>query len=907
MQKHRIRLGSTDSVNSVNKDNKVAVDIKQTARPLIFTSLKEEVDQYEIFKNERDSCSQFRLITTITPYCTNILFNPMTEIVYKEGSEDCEVVNGDKTAQNCKDKCYGIKKPTRVDMIRNTEYSRETIGYEYHPGMDIFNNHILRNTSFKIVNKCNSESDSDREIFNTIRDVLRNFNGDVISFKNRINLNNDGIKEMKKHLYDYKDIMDITDSINNNLMEENGWLGFVNKSTIISKKTNNSKDTNGRIIWEDEDFNHVINNKESCEFIDMYPDRTLYSFNPKFNFYKNRPEYNWNICLTYPYENFYNHKLIKGINKDNSTINALLINNVTYTTGINGENILLFQTFTKHNLKTGEYIRLYYKVKDEYKVIDNIRVSNVGDLDNNNKDYYFYTTDLKLLTELGYSETQIYEYKNDDGTEFDKDKLTESLLDKNCIFRFSHLINGYESEYYIRIFHKLPNLLRKNDRITKEIANNVDELKKILNHPLYFDKEQYQLAFASTIYNDKKTQLTFTDGISVENLLDNRGRPVSEIFLTIIKNNKGNKEWYSDKFNPDEDDYEYSHCFSEVRCGFDLFFDKYVKNAECSDVKTISYSNDEGYSGNFGWDDYDGNVEDITIDDNTFIGDLVEFNITDCTEVILEDCNFRFNTYMREYGGSGLYEYVYDEITADDYDKSNDENKSAFNVSEQKNDRTNSKSLEHPEGYYYKPHYRIQIKEFGNLHQAAHFDIKVKSLELDTIDDEVILKIQTTLPHKLRMNDVVLVCDEERNRILRTNVVYVGGSNIFAISKIGELSCKNIYDILCGKYNKIKFQLRRYNEEIPEYAEKYPKINRYMWRDVNTIGNKNNVTLPEYPFANGYFYIYQDINFYLKRQDPFGKIGLYYEGNKSIVSNDVYGNSLPVSEYEYKDESEAKC
>ena len=157
------------------------------------------------------------------------------------------------------------------------------------------------------------------------------------------------------------------------------------------------------------------------------------------------------------------------------------------------------------------------------------------------------------------------------------------------------------------------------------------------------------------------------------------------------------------------------------------------------------------------------------------------------------------------------------------------------------------------------------------------------------------------------MNDVVLVCDEERNRILRTNVVYVGGSNIFAISKIGELSCKNIYDILCGKYNKIKFQLKRYNEEIPEYAEKYPKINRYMWRDVNTIGNKNNVILPEYPFANGYFYIYQDINFYLKRQDPFGKIGLYYEGNKSIVSNDVYGNSLPVSEYEYKDESEAKC
>ena len=39
MQKNRIRLSSTDSVNSVNKDNKVVVELQQTTKPLIFTSL----------------------------------------------------------------------------------------------------------------------------------------------------------------------------------------------------------------------------------------------------------------------------------------------------------------------------------------------------------------------------------------------------------------------------------------------------------------------------------------------------------------------------------------------------------------------------------------------------------------------------------------------------------------------------------------------------------------------------------------------------------------------------------------------------------------------------------------------------------------------------------------------------
>lgn len=128
MQKHRIRLGKTDSVSSVNRDNKVDVDLQQTTKPYVFMSLKDEVDQYEVFKSERDNCQQYRLITTINPYCSNILFNPMTEIVKDEGSNAVKVISEEAHADIDVKLCYGKTNPYRIDMVRNTEYSRESIG-----------------------------------------------------------------------------------------------------------------------------------------------------------------------------------------------------------------------------------------------------------------------------------------------------------------------------------------------------------------------------------------------------------------------------------------------------------------------------------------------------------------------------------------------------------------------------------------------------------------------------------------------------------------------------------------------------------------------------------------------------------------------------------------------------------
>lgn len=871
MNQFKIRLNKTNSVNSVNKDNMVDVEFQQTTNPYMFTTdIKDTIDQYEVFEAERSNCTNYRLITTIKPFCSNVLFNPITEIVYKEGSDDCVLAtdNGTTEIKEGKDKIYGEIEPKRAQMIRDTEYSRKEINFEYHPGTDIFNNHILRNTSFKIVNPTTNKGDND---FNTISDFLRRYDTKPIDYNKRASITDINTKQ-KKHLYDADDILSMQngDAINNNLMEENGWFGFVNKSSVIAKKNENKK-------WVDEGFNKVINNRESCEFIDMYPDRTLFSFNPKYNPYRHRPEYNWDLFLTYPYENDYDNVLISG---------GLLVKSIELAFNSVGRRIVLFSTYTKHNLSIGTAFNLYI---NENK-IENILVNSLGNVKKEDEEHYFYTTQTDIISDILGKRTEIDE-------DTDNDKINKQIRDTDATFRLKHIVNGYESEYYIRKFKKLPNLnkiVNKEDKLTLDKSYCVNEFNEwIKDKPNDFDKEQYQLAFSSTIYNDNNTQVTWTDGINIDNLLDNRGRPLTEIYLTVMKRNKGYDKWYNQR-RVESKEIEYSHCFGNVSWGFDLLSAKGEKEIDLqerlNDVKLIH------------------NINEDIVNNNEFNGDIVEYNVTTCNETILEDCYFRFNTYLRE-NLVDYYTYQYDEITSDDYDKEG--------FKKETTKLTNDDAIKfwiHPEGYYYKAHYRILLKEFGEIHQESHFDLNIKNVAIrrNDTDNSTYVVVQTKLPHHLAANDKIMLCNGNTDEMVDIRVKSVINSNTFTFASINdELDARTVCDILNGKYDEdnITYSLKRYNDNIPFYAEKVDNTNRYLWRNVNNVGNKDNTVLPEYRFANGYFYIDQDINFFLKRQDPFNEFGLWYNGEDedNILPNDIIGNILKESNYEYKEETEATC
>lgn len=971
MQEERIRLNSTDSVNSVNKENFIDVEIKQHTKVFPFSNIIDTIDQRQQFETERENCTKYRLILTVKPYCSNILFNTVTEIVQNEGSDEIDddenkltFVNTNSDGVTVNDTGgYSIKgkqtNVTNVDMVRNTEYANGERPFVYHCGWDIFNNHILRNQTFKLVNSYtkqptdtfsikdkdgNEKKEKNVNVFNTIRDFMRDVNGDYIKLYRRTDINTIELGTQNKRLYLRDDVMSFEDSANANIYEQNGWFGFNNRSSIV---TTEWKDIEHE--WKDMQTAKVFNNEDAlaCGFVEMYPDSSLYSFSPKYNKFQNREEHNWDICITYPYKNDYgceynkdtntidlnveNRKLIVTKISDNNIINALLLANVRKTKGTSGQDILLFRSFVKHNLKTGDKFKLFYSLdKETYTEIKDIlfEVVNIGNLKSEYQDYYFYINNIK----------DVY------------DNIGSEILD-DYSFRFIKIVNNRECKYYFRKFRKLPNFKFKKRDLTVDDVYNDDKFNEYIKKNcmkegkmLLFGKEQYPLAFSNTVYGDGNTQIVFTDSIDIDKLTDNLGRPITELYITFIKRNKGHDVWYNqEELKKELKKIEFSHCFSEVISGLKM-------HNEVGDSDELKQSRKElGDITCITTKDNDLLDKDIDIDKtDEFYGDLVELNQTTMKETVLSDVCFRFNTEQRENGTkekqieNGTIEeskcgkYVYDSIITDDYDLGIDNDNKGFVCDANELDVAN---IIRKEGYYYKAHYPIKVREFGTMRQGSHKEIKVSSCNPKQANG-MFIEVVSTLRSGVTSGSVVYLYDTEKNneKVAELTVNSVQSNVRFLLNtmKREDANYISIFDIVKGllysrreikegekwinengleeiaeadmqvnDYGQPRYIMRLKNIDIPHYAyEVGENSNIFLWRDVLNIGNKDTVELTEYPFANGHFYINQEINFFLKRQDPFGYNGLYAS---ELYPNDIFGNVKEENIYEYKDETNVVC
>lgn len=1022
----QILAGKKKSLDSINDDKYIEIPITRNTSPLINGDNVSTLDLNQRFIRERDNCSDYRLVLTINPYCTNVLFNACTEITKNEGS-DYVVFVGNETKINISDSEMSLVKGktenvSEYDMVRNTEYSKDSIGYEYHPGLDFFNNHILRNRTFRVVNTLRPSEKS--VVFNTIDDFMRTQNGLAIKKCCRRDLSDTTMVD--KHLYDYDNILEFAngDAVTENLREKDGWLGFYNTNTI------QAKDHNGNDLG----VGCAINNRGEGDFIDMYPDRSLFSFTPKYNPHRNRLESNWDFQITYPYENCtkyvdtgveYDFKIVQD-----GSMNALFISTAEYVVGQQGENYVLFRTPVKHNLNVDDYIHIYYNEDEENgcwhpsggELVTEYRVAGVGDMNGEHMEYYFYITDTSLLDNIfatpkyhgGVSTDSAWDYVRDYFyTELDYDAIdvfnqnenyyVDNLVKKegdiyicvndyNQTIRFQECFNifndGYIQEYsseygltnipgdtdrYIKVGNVVYELYNRDiniyshntamgtNKFIRQIINNafkcgdgaaglspaqsgnlwrdyisfrfrktngnsdcsyyVRKFKKVPNLKYGdnyqrgivdsdFENELYPLAFSTTVYGDGVAQAVFTDNINVEGLTDSNGNHVTDIYATIIKTNRGHKEWYcSEPEDKKSENVEYSHCFGAVTCGFDLFNLKTdseqtrLKHKELCDVHMIC--ND--FSGT---SQTIGDRLDITINDDWYYGDVVEFCPWKCESTTLCDVNFRFNTAQRELGGDDEYGLRFDEIASDDF--SGEFSTNCYTVRNATHRR---------EGYYYKPHYKIRLKGLGVPHQATHNYIGVQNAEPIQADG-LFIKIRTTLKHNVT-GGRVLLRDSTTGDEWWLDVVTVVDAYNFVINKIDRSVGSSGYRdwiTICRCLNDGTYVLRRENLEIPPHASKVG-LYTYIWRNAVNAWDVENTddTLPTYVFANGCFYIDEKINFHLRRQDPCGVYGLYYDG-MSVEADSVTDNIMvdnicdrpgdvisDVSIYEYKDESMTLC
>lgn len=866
------------------------VHIEQNFETLPYEYITSKLNEYTLFMKEYNNSNKYRLIFSFNPICSNVLFNTITEITEKEGSDDCKCYNflqDNIVVENATNLYEYLKYTKRINpsnstnflnktkLIMDTSYSHPSIGgFNYHCGYDIFDNHILRSKDFVVVNKINENirTEEQRKYFNTLADYLRDSNGDI-KHDEKLNNPNFSFNEPKinKHLYTTDSLMSFNISVNENLIENDGWFGFENKGYLNIKN------------YKDIVLNRVINNSDIGKFVDMYPDRTLYSIVPKYNEYRNRYENNWEFCLTYPHENIYDNKLVTehGYNG----IECILKLDGTLQIGVfPSSKIITIRTFIEHGLKINDKIKLaYFWEDDNGNLISSGETTNtctVIDVDGNayEKKQYFKirVNDISnLITDIYAKIEGKDENENIDTFAVERDYF----VDNNVKFRFCRVAGGKRCKYYLRKFKKLNKI-------------NGDSYTYTLN----------KLGFAKNIYNDRIGEVIFDDIIDVSGIKNNLGLPLHEIFISVFKTNYGHKKWYDD-CDVSHESIEFSHCFGELSSGLDLPSDKECVDYNVHKIHNINLNTTD--SDRMGIHKSGRALEkDIIITNESFYGDLVEFNENGLEEKVLEDVFFRFNTRQRETRKDVFSALTYHEIIHDDYDLSEAEGFfEEMNLSFGNDGKGSDVPINlNPEGYFYKAHYRLPLKEYMPRTYWGS-DTRVNVIACNKSE-----KHRIGAPKRYTYY-YEIICDKVYYMTTHDSIYFINKTDFNdIIYGVITKSDKNTYNLSINKNidaNDLMedYVLFKVNPLKPQNAYNlYDGTGRYVWREFKNFTDIDSESeLYNRPFTNETHYLHKDINLYLKRQDPSGVYGLSFNSDMPLFKTNlvILGNEKDVNNNDY--------
>jgi hypothetical protein len=371
-------------------------------------------------------------------------------------------------------------------------------------------------------------------------------------------------------------------------------------------------------------FDPNISNAGLCNFIDMEPKRERFSFLPDTNPFNS----------TLGQQPVKNWELIitypKDVDKTHNLVNNGLLIIEVLPSDISTRQMTAIGLACRHNLSIGDIVRISGTngYNGDHEVIS-LGLSN-GDY----KDYYF-----------------VIDVPNNGSI--------------NNSSRMKKIMNGIESEYYFRKFKKI--------KTKTSLVIEPD------------DYETYQVGFSENIFTDKIIQYVFNEDIDISDLTDNLGRPLSQIFLTVIKTDSNN-------------------LFTSVSSGIETpFIDKLNTSDINTFLKSVPAINKIHNGGNLPFPSHtplETNVKIINnnniLDNDYYYGDLVEYNKTTLDEVILSVVSHRFNTLNRE-TQSGL-----NYVSAQPTSPVNPPTYTQINLGPRQ------------EGYFYQAHYPFKIREFSN-------------------------------------------------------------------------------------------------------------------------------------------------------------------------------------------------
>ena len=349
-------------------------------------------------------------------------------------------------------------------------------------------------------------------------------------------------------------------------------------------------------------YNPDIKTFGFCSFYDMEPTRHRFDLN-SYNDIRN-----WEFTITYPYASDNQHHLVK---------NGLLITSAEVR-DMGGVGMVALGSAVPHNLIIGDTVRLTnmptISMNGDFNVIA------LG-LDNGDSKETFFVVEIDPTTAVvGITFT--------DG-------------------RMKRLYYGKEVTYYLRKFKKI-----------KAFDSQTE-----LTQDSY---ESYPLAFSQNIYGDQNYQITFNDDIDISDLTDNLGRPLSELYLTMIKTKSAT-------------------IFTKTISGFDLENKSGNVITTTADGRKVSNIR-KMHTSSLPLAPFESQTPvegDVKITNQDYYGDICEYSKYEAKETALLNIMHRFNTVDRE--------------------------------------ATTSKPIDggilkgpRNEGYIYYPHYKIKIKEYSN-------------------------------------------------------------------------------------------------------------------------------------------------------------------------------------------------
>ena len=83
----QILLNSSKNNTDVNVESAEYISLSTKQREVPTEQVQGIINHYELYLSERNNCKNYKMIFTLHPYMSNVLFNAFTEIVYNEGAQ----------------------------------------------------------------------------------------------------------------------------------------------------------------------------------------------------------------------------------------------------------------------------------------------------------------------------------------------------------------------------------------------------------------------------------------------------------------------------------------------------------------------------------------------------------------------------------------------------------------------------------------------------------------------------------------------------------------------------------------------------------------------------------------------------------------------------------------------------